>query len=80
MNNVYIIIYDKRNEIIYNGMQVDGGKTAIEHCKKYGYRIRIWNMGSKKHLYQLNETARAEIRSEIKAARKRARESRRATA
>ena len=65
MNNVYIILCYKNGEIMYNGIQCDGGEVAKQMVKDYGYILDIWNMGNKKHLYEMSKEVRAEIKEKI---------------
>ena len=69
MSNAFVIITDRNNELVYNGIQLDGGIAAIQLAKDNSYAIRLWDMGSNEHLYQLSNEVRGEIKAALKAVR-----------
>lgn len=75
-NNVFVILTDKQGGITYQGIQIDGGTAARQVARDKGYKMQIWDMGSRTHLYEMSEEAREEIRT----AWRKAKETRRATA
>ena len=69
MSNVFVILTNRNHELVYNGMQLDGGTSAIELARDKGYAVLLWDMGTKEHLFQLSDEARSEIKAALKAVR-----------
>jgi len=69
MNNVFVVIRYNNGELRYAGIQTDGGAVAREMARK-GFTVKMWNMGEKVHVNELDDIARAEIRAEIGRKRK----------
>ena len=61
----YVVVF-KGGLLVYNGMQIDDGTSALKYAKEKGYAVRIWPMYGLTHLWELPFEIRDEIKNFLK--------------